>query len=86
MSETIKFNVVQTTNVESEVSLPYFCKYGNSEYKVISKDESIRCSPTGSIDVTFAQLPFQLGAEPSTENDFNIAYHKALDVIKRKVQ
>jgi len=85
MSE-VNFKVTQKNEAEFNVSLPYFCKYGQSEYKVLSKGECLRADPSGQIEITFASLPFQLGATESTERNFNIAYHKALDVLERKVR
>jgi hypothetical protein len=76
-----------TTEIETEINLPYFCRLGNHHFiKINSGDEVITVDTysfeTGISIGTDYLAPFRVDCIECTESEFNEAFQTALFKIK----
>ena len=74
---------------EIQVELPAYYKTYCHQFKVISKDDCI-CVTQGlgniQIGKTYAELPFNIDAITSTEEEFNDAFMKVMSELKNSIK
>lgn len=74
---------------EIQVELPAYYKTNCHQFKVISKDDCI-CVTQGAgniaIQKTYAELPFNIDAITSTEEEFNDAFMKVMSELKNSIK
>lgn len=83
--ETIKLSAKITTEIEREVTLPFYSKYASSYYKVITKDCQISVSFLSEKCYNIWKGEFLLGlalqGEQITEEEFNEVYNKVKSLL-----
>lgn len=82
----MKLKYTETTEHEKEIELPYYAKYGETYYKIVSDHNTITVS-----DYEFSKgietrnnpgtLPFSSKSLPITETEFDDAYSRVLDYL-----
>lgn len=91
MKLKIQTTVTKTEPLEIEISLPHFCKLGNTYYQVISETTALKIDTMpswASITLSNGYNPWmaEIGkAKEITEDQFNQAYHEVLMEIGRYV-
>ena len=74
---------------EIQVELPAYYKTCCHQFKVISKDYCICVTQrSGNIQIekTYAELPFNIDAITSTEEEFNDAFMKVMSELKNSIK
>lgn len=83
--ETIKIKTRVETEVEREVTLPFYSKSASSYYKVITKDCQISVSFLNEKSYNIWKAEFLLGlalqGEQITEEEFNEVYNKVKSLL-----
>ena len=90
---TKKMEITITKKVETtekvQIELPAYYKDVAHQYKIIS-EESCICVTIGvnniCIQKAHAELPFNIGAVPSTENEFNDAFMQVSQELKNLIK
>lgn len=93
MNNTIKIKttVTESRQVEKEISLPFYSKKDGTFYKVSSENSGVRVTARNNLGMMWNLSEYEFHSEnifemtPCTEQEFNEAFEKALDVIKANV-
>jgi hypothetical protein len=82
----MKITTKKTIEEQVEITLPayYKSKTGYFHYKIYS-EENCLCVYENEIGIKHAGLPFVIECQPSTEEEFLVAYNKALSNLNSKL-
>lgn len=81
----MKITTKKTVEVETEITLPAYYKTSAHQFKIYSENHCVCITKNKEIAFKHAELPFNIGAVESTEEEFVTAYNNALSNIQKIV-
>jgi len=79
---TKKVEVIETVKIK----LPAYYKDTAHQYKIISAQHCICVTVSGGLQKLHAELPFNIGAIESTEQEFNDAFMRVMSELKNLIK